>query len=123
MTERRFVKLKKSNDWGHTYYVAPDRFGSSYGTFSIASDGVSWHHLVGSEVAVRWADGTEGTAKVVVDRDSSTVSDHGHEYRVNSEFPALVVTHHGDQMKIALESVDVLYADWARGPASGEGGE
>lgn len=102
-----WIKLKRGNDWGVDYFaIEPLRNGGAS-----SSRGIKLEH--GDEVPVRFADGTERLAEIRIRIERGTVSDHGHSYGVSSAIPEVAVHHHGHEMRMRIDEVEVDEA-WAR---------
>jgi len=113
--DRKFVRLKRGDDWGHLYWAVEPRNEHGMAEFR---RGISPPD--GSAVTVRWPDGSVSETRIVLEPYTATVSDHGHEYPVSGHKIRLHQIVAGSQVLIPIEDVEVSAEDVHRWTVPGD---
>ncbi len=100
-SDNDWVKLEKSNDWGSFYY----RLAGVRREYANKSGQKVLHAF--DQIEIRWPDGTEEVVSVTTKSFLETVSDMGHRYNVHNVLPVIVSNHHGIEVLIEFDQVEI----------------
>jgi len=97
-----WVRLKPRNDWGRRYYTLPWEGLNGYGCNDDAKE-----LAIPSKLPVRWPDGSETLADVVLASYTTTVSDMGRESTYRGMVPKIRLVTNGVESLVDLYEVEV----------------
>lgn len=93
-----WITLRRVNDWGHVgFYMPNDDVLLTFNALDV--------------ISVRFPDGTQQSASVLMRKEGNKVSERGHTEIVISEIAYIRVNAHGLFLDVPLDKVQVLSSE------------